>query len=605
MNHGRSNLLVMGAWFGIVFGMLEGALLLYFCNTAHIMSEMGKHGVNANILWIAPAFDVPLFLLLALALIAVGVLAPRLPADRVALACCTLLAAYGLAIAPMRLLPWAAQILALGATVTIVRWAAPHIEALTRFFRRSLPAVVGLWLLAAILAAGGERFREWRTVRSLPAPGAGQPNVLLIVLDTVRADRLSLYGYARGTTPFLARLGEQSTVFTQAISTSSWTLPSHASLFTGLSPHQHGAHGDRLRTQDATIAEVFAAHGYRTAGFTANTIMTQRRTGLDRGFQHYDDLFSSLIDAASRTTFGRRLARFAPRFGYHDWPGRKNAAAINRSFLAWLDSRGTDRPFFAFLNYFDAHGPYLPPREFAARFSSHPDALVTRRPFDGWAYTGEPVDPALSEMESDAYDASLAYLDAQLQLLFEQLQARGLADNTLLVITSDHGESIFEHGALGHSINLYREALHIPLLLRLPGKVPAGLRDSRPVDLTAVPATLLDIAGVSAPWPSASLAPFQPQLSGTAARPLAELAHNPDAPKHWPNQNGWLKSLVTDRWHLILHQSGRAELFDWQADPKELHDLARDRHLVVEELTAKLTARLHGPRVAQSRLPQD
>lgn len=605
MNHRRSNLLVMGVWFGIVFGMLEGALLLYFCNSAHIMSEMGKHGVNANILWIAPAFDGPLFLLLALGLMAICALVPRLPADRVALACVTLLATYGLAIAPMRLLPWAAQILALGATVAMVRWAAPRMDALTRFFRRSLPAVAGLWLLAAILIAGGERFREWQTVRSLPAPTAGQPNVLLIVLDTVRADRLSLYGYSRDTTPFLARLGQESTVFTQAISTSSWTMPSHASLFTGLYPNQHGAHGDRLDTQDATLAEVFAAQGYRTAGFTANTVMTQRRTGLNRGFQHYDDLFSSLMDAASRTTFGRRLARFAPRFGHYDEPGRKNAAVINRSFLAWLDSRGAGRPFFVFLNYFDAHAPYLPPRDFAARFSAQPDALVTRRPFDGWAYSGEPVEAAVREMESDAYDASLAYLDAQLQRLFEQLQARGLADNTLLVITSDHGESIFEHGALGHSINLYREALHIPLLLRWPGKVPAGLRDARPVDLTAVPATLLDLAGIPAAWPSASLAPFQPQSPGPAARPLSELAHNPDAPKHWPNQNGWLKSLVTDRWHLILHQSGRAELFDWQADPKELHDLARDRHLVVEQLTAKLTSRLHGARVAQSRLPQD
>jgi arylsulfatase A-like enzyme len=184
------------------------------------------------------------------------------------------------------------------------------------------------------------------------------------------------------------------------------------------------------------------------------------------------------------------------------------------------------------------------------------------------------------------------------------LRARGLLENTLVVITSDHGESIFEHGALGHSMSLYREALHIPLLLRWPGKVPARLRDSRPVDLTAVPATLLDLADISVPWPSASLAPFQPQSPGPP-RPLSELARNPDAPKHWPNQDGWLKSLVTDRWHLILHQSGRAELFDWQADPQELNDLARERHPVVDELTAKLTSRLHGARVARAHPPQD
>jgi arylsulfatase A-like enzyme len=604
MNPWRSNLLVMGAWFGILFGMLEGALLLYFCNAAPIMSEMGKHGVNADILWIAPAFDLTLFLLLAIALIAACTLVPRIPASLVAFTCFTLLAAYGLAIAPMRLLPWASQMLALGVTVAVARWAAPRMERVSGFLRRSLPAVAGLWLLAALLLGVGPRLLEWQAVRNLPPASPGRPNVLLIVLDTVRADRMSLHGYARPTTPFLAKLGEQSAVFTQAVSTSSWTLPAHASLFTGLHPNQHGATEDRLDARSATLAETFAAHGYRTAGFTANTIMTQRRTGLDRGFQHYEDLFANLADAASRTTFGRRLLRFAPRLGYHDWPGRKDAAVVNGSFLAWLDSRGSDRPFFAFLNYFDAHGPYLPPREFAARFSQQADALVARRPYNGWAYAGEPVDVAVRELESDAYDASLAYLDAQLEQLFADLRARGLLESTLVVITSDHGESIFEHGAFGHSMNLYRENLHIPLLFHWPGKVPPGVRDARLTDLTAVPATVLELAGIVEPWPSASLAPFQ-QEPPQADRPLSELARNSAAPSHWPNHSGWLKSLISDRWHLILHQSGRAELFDWQADPLELNDLARDGHPAVQELTGELTSRLQGTRVARSRPPQN
>lgn len=597
MNAPRSNIVCMGAWFGVVFGMLEGALLLYFCSTAPIMSEMGKQGVNANIVWIAPAFDVVVFLLLAIALVAACTLVRRMPAETVALACFTLLATYGLALAPMRLLPWASKILALGVTVAIVRWAAPQMNRVTGFLRRSLPAVVALWLLAALLIGGGERFREWQAARNLPAAGSNRPSVLLIVLDTVRADRLSLYGYSRATTPFLAKLGQQSAVFTQAVSTSSWTLPAHASLFTGLHPHLHGAADRPLDSQNSTLAETFAAHGYRTAGFTANTIMTQRSTGLARGFHHYDDLFANLTDAASRTTFGRRLIRFAPRLGYYDWPGRKSAAAINSSLLEWLDARGADRPFFVFLNYFDAHGPYLPPREYAARFSPQPDALVTRRPYDGWTYAGEPVDPAVRQMESDAYDASLAYLDAQLQQLFEDLRARGRLDNTIVVITSDHGESILEHGAFGHSMNLYRESLHIPLLFHWPGKVPAGIRDPRLTDLTAVPATLLDLAGIAAPWPSATLAPFQQEPPG-AGRPLSELARNPDSPKHWRNHDGWIKSLITDRWHLILHQSGRAELFDWQADPLELNNLAREGHPVVDELTAELNSRVHGARVA-------
>ncbi len=600
MKSPQASILVMGAWFGIVFGMLEGALLLYFCNAAPIMSEMGKHGVNANILWIAPAFDLILFLLLALAVIAAGALAPRLSAATVAFACFTLLATYGLAIAPMRLLPWASRILALGITIALLRWARPRFAEVSAFFRRSLPAVVGVWLLMVAVTPGGERFREWQAVRNLPPAAAGRPNVLLLVLDTVRADRMSLYGYSRPTTPFLAKLAEQSAVFTQAVSTSSWTLPSHASLFTGLYPNQHGATGDHLDAQHATLAETFAADGYRTAGFTANTIMTQRRTGLHRGFHHYQDLFANLTDAASRTTFGRRLLRLGPRFGNYDFPGRKSAADINRSLLAWLDSRGQARPFFVFLNYFDAHGPYLPPREFAARFSPQPDQLVARQPYNNWTYEGGPVDAAVREMESAAYDAALACLDAQIENLFRELRSRGLLDNTLLVITSDHGEAIFEHGAFGHSMNLYRENLHIPLLFHWPRKVPAGVRDSRLADLTAVPATLLDLAGISAAWPAPSLAPFQQEPPGSA-QPLAELARNADAPRHWPNHAGWLKSLITDRWHLILHQSGRAELFDWQTDPQETNDLAREGHPAVRDLTGELTARTQGARMARSR----
>jgi arylsulfatase A-like enzyme len=153
-------------------------------------------------------------------------------------------------------------------------------------------------------------------------------------------------------------------------------------------------------------------------------------------------------------------------------------------------------------------------------------------------------------------------------------------------------------------MNLYRENLHIPLLFHWPGKVPPGVRDARLTDLTAVPATVLELAGIAEHWPSASLSPFQ-QLPPQTDRPLSELARNSAAPSHWPNHTGWLKSLISDRWHLILHQSGRAELFDWQADPFELNDLAREGHPAVQELTGELTSRLQGARVARSRPPQN
>jgi arylsulfatase A-like enzyme len=575
MRSRSTNVLLFAICFGIAFGLLEAAALLYFAGTAPLSSPMGQSGVNAHILWIAPALDAAAFLLIGVVLLGVLALRPRRPAQQIAWLVFSFLAVYGLLLAPMRLTPWATRILAIGFTLALFRLVRPRMETAAQLLRCALPTLAGVWLLLGVGINVQERFREWSAVRNLTPARPGSPNVLLIVLDTVRADKMSAYGYARPTTPFLERLAREGTLFTHAVATSSWTLPSHASLFTGLHPYQHGATDERLDAKHPTLAEAFAGAGYRTAGFTANTIMTQRRTGLDRGFHRYEDLFHSLDDAAARTTYGRRIFRLRERWQGFDWPGRKQAPAVTRSFLRWLDA-GSDRPFFVFLNYFDVHAPYKPAREFATKFSALPERLLTRKPFNGRTYSEASFDDATRQDERDAYDAALGQLDAHLEALFGELQARGLLENTLVVITSDHGESLFEHGAFGHSMHLYREALHVPLLFYWPGHVPASRRDARPVDLTAVPATLLALAGIRSEFNGQNLVPFDRGAGDPdeGRSVLAELSRNPWAPPEWPNHRGWLRSLVDAQWHFLVHQGGRVELYDWRNDPSEQNDLS-------------------------------
>ncbi len=519
---GKTSIFVQAVWFGLAFGILEAGLLFYFCTTAPLSSEMGKWGVNAHILWIAPVFDVAGMLLLGAALWLGVALVPRLHPLPLAFAVFTLVSTYGLLLAPMRLLPWASRILAVGLTMMLFRAARPHLPAVCSRMRQTVPYLATVWLLLAIGIAGGERFREWNAVRNLPPAEPGQPNVLLIVLDTARADRMSAYGYARPTTPFLEQLAREGTLFTHALATSSWTLPSHASLFTGLYPFEHGATAERLDGSHPTLAEVFRAHGYRTAGFTANVIMTQRRTGLNRGFQRYQDLFGSPLDAAHRTTYGRRIIfRYAMRT-LGNYPGRKFAEDVNRDFLQWLDGGpgASGRPFFAFLNYFDVHDPYVPPAEYAAAMTAKPDAVTQRQPFDGWGYTGWKVPAEVIANERTAYDACIRYVDSMIRKLVQALEQRGLMKNTLLVVTSDHGAALFEHGSLGHRRNLYRETIHIPLLFYFSGHVPSGLYVAQPVDLTRVPAMILALAGIRAQLPGSLPPPFGP---GGSDPLLAEL----------------------------------------------------------------------------------
>jgi len=329
--------------------------------------------------------------------------------------------------------------------------------------------------------------RALATARLGAAP-ADAPNVLLIILDTVRGANLSLYGYPRPTTPALERWGAAGVTFDRALATAPWTLPSHGTLFTGRLGSELG--GDWLRPVrigQASLAQLFYRRGYATAGFVGNLVYASYESGLTPGFIRYEDypiswhqvlLHSPLVQTGLARALGqsrglrdawRALRRLDLQIKRRPASEYKAAGGITDAFLAW-QRETAGRPFFAFLNYFDAHDPHRAPADLLARFAGTGTA-------------------------EDRYDAAIAYLDRELDRLFAELARRGVLDRTIVVVTSDHGEQFGEHGLRGHANSLYLPVLEVPLMLRYPARVPAGRRVTQAVSLRDLPATILDLAG--------------------------------------------------------------------------------------------------------------
>jgi arylsulfatase A-like enzyme len=427
--------------------------------------------------------------------------------------------------------------------------------------------------------------------------------VLLITLDTLRADHLTSYGYQRRTSPNIDNLAEGGALFENAFSTSSWTLPAHASMFTGLLPNEHRADwADPLNGTVPTLAEALAARGYVGAAFSANTSYVAPEWGLARGFTRFDTYGNSLVGDAAFTVYGKKLAAtLLPRLGYYDIPGRKRASEINGEFFRWLDQKG-ERPFFVFLNYFDLHDPYLTGSSHVARFSDR----VTKGDLINFQFQAEAFrrKPTLTseeiQVEIDSYDGCLAYLDAQLGELIAELRSRGLEKKTLIIVTSDHGEAFGNHDLFGHGNSLYLETLRVPLIFYWPDKIPAKARFSQIASLHQIPSTVMEFIDetTSSPFPGESLAGL---MKGKADEPtisaaLSELSPGRfrHGPPNYPTTEGGLKSLVTKEWHLITCETGRAELYRWQKDPKESHNLAGDpeAQVVLQQLKQQLEALL-------------
>lgn len=462
---------------------------------------------------------------------------------------------------------------------------------LVRWQKRTLPVLLLLALWCIVGFPLKQRIHERRALAKLPPASAAAPNVLVIVVDTLRADHLSTYGYARPTSPHLAQLASQGTLFENAIAPSSWTLPVHASLLTGLYPAQHHVESDGslLGWDVPVLGDEFMARGYRTAAFSANTLLFCRRRGFGRGFIHFEDDFQSFPSSFAQTFYGDLIKHLLFRLELkRDLFGRRSARQINRHALRWIDSG--HGPFFVFLNYLDVHDPYRPPEPYLHRYTSMKDP--GSRASEHWDWF-EHLTPQQRQGTVDAYDGAINYVDDHIQQLMEQLQRRGLAGNTVVVVTSDHGESFGEHGLMTHGNALYRELIHVPLIFWAPGRIPAGRRINLPVSLTSLPATLLEEVGeASHPhFPEPSLARL---WNGQGALPvvpdpisqLAQLNWSPTFPDYY----GPMDSITTAHWHYIRGGKFGDQLFPCCADVSEELNLAGT--VIGQELTSRFQREL-------------
>jgi arylsulfatase A-like enzyme/Flp pilus assembly protein TadD len=376
-------------------------------------------------------------------------------------------------------------------------------------------------------------------------------NVVLVTLDTTRADRLGCYGYRAGDTPVLDALAAHGVRFEEALTSVPMTLPAHATILTGLEPPEHGirVNGKQtLSTGVATLAEELAARGYQTGAFLAAFVLN-RKFGLDRGFGTYDDDLAG----APKQEVPERLSMYRP------------GNLVTDAALGWLDrvvgtaeGGGTPaRPFFCWLHLYDTHYPYAVHTELAqARFAG-----------------------------TATYDAELAFMDGQVGRIVAFLKEHNLIDSTLVVVVGDHGEGLGEHGEVEHGYLLNVEALHVPLIISLPGRVREGGRVPGLVSLVDIVPTIHDLLGMPPPTAGHGRS-LAPALEGQVLPPVPSYAET-DLPY---TSFGWspLRSLTTSEWKYV--RTTRPELYDRQADPGELHNLADARPDQLAVMESQLSA---------------
>jgi len=472
------------------------------------------------------------------------------------------------------------------------------------------PARVFVLNWAAIGLAAGLMVTGFGLGRERPAPAApafatarasAHPNVVLIVMDTARADHLSVYGYQRDTTPNLKKLAADGTVYQQAISAADVTLTSHASIFSGLYASWHGAYCQppsagygRPLGPVPTIAEVLAHNGYHTMGVAANLYL-RSAFGLQRGFQHFRiprpvPVLSAESWYMLRNGMRRVIGLFIDTAQFDRLYAR--ADGVNREFFAMLrQTGGVQAPFFAFFNYMDAHFPYLPPTPFDRLFPGK-DRNITQADLTAIQYAvanGQRRLPPLYTRHSiSQYDGGIAYADSQIGRLVDWLKRENLYDNTLIVVTADHGEAFGEGGFFQHGNSLHSNLLHVGLVVKYPHSAHTGVIGT-PVSLIDIFPTVMKVTGVEPPRGLQGRDLLDPEA--TAPRNLfsesfpCPVAQGPGCPSgclmrtvvSWPNK-------------FIFSSNGRSQVYQLDQDPNETHNLFGMLHHTALTLAAQLNA---------------
>lgn len=391
-------------------------------------------------------------------------------------------------------------------------------------------------------------------------PGCGddapRPNVLVIALDTLRADRMSLYGYERPTTPELEAFAATALTFDRAITPCSWTRTAFASYFTGLNPGAHGAENrySQLAEHHVTLAERFKDEGWRTAAFYANGNIAAD-FGFDQGFDLYD---SPPLNA-----------------GYPGGQRMIDAASMTGRAVEWLRTeRPAEDPWFLFLLYIDPHDPYLPhpEHEFGeerATVELNGSRRLLRELDKGDKTTH--VDE-LKRIIQNLYDGEVAYLDRHVGLLLDELTAQGLDEDTVVIVLADHGEGLWDHGYRAHGRQIYQEQIHSPLIVRWPGRTEPGAREPRPVPVLDVFGTLADAFDLAAPEEHQSGNIFDPRPRPITVQEILEDVN--------------LRAVIDWPWKLILSHGEPAELYHLDDDPDERRSLLKEHPDLVARLVA-------------------
>ncbi|QDU67616.1 sulfatase [Engelhardtia mirabilis] len=436
------------------------------------------------------------------------------------------------------------------------------------------------------LATGFGRVRLIRRpARPLEQASPDRPNIVFVVADTQRRDRLSAYGYQRPTSPNVDSLARAGTLFERAYATSTWTWPSTASLFTGLTPFAHGVRAaptaylaDELRT----LAEILSSDGYRTAAFSGNPLVAARRN-YDQGFERFDD--DPLVF-------------------------RRGTLLVDRA-LEWLDEVSHER-FFLYVHLIDSHDPYLPLPEQCERLGlpGRPEGwrqdqenlirqqlvLAAQRAEDGRPDANELLSAADREALDQLYDAATATTDAQLGRLLDAIAARGLEDRTLVIFTADHGEGLLERGLYGHGLTLHEEESGVPLVVAGP-TIEAGARIEQPVSNRHLMPSIAKLLGLELRGAPGSVDLFHPRSMESGPILVSSdhaLRHGRRSPTHSLRVGNevlhWTPTADGPRF--FAGQPDVVRLYDLAADPDALFDLANQRPERVAELLELLRERL-------------
>jgi arylsulfatase A-like enzyme len=389
-------------------------------------------------------------------------------------------------------------------------------------------------------------------------PSDDRWNLILISIDSLRADHLHSYGYRRKTSPSIDAFAKEGVLFENAIAQSPWTLPSHASLLTSLYARTHGADeaSHAIGSETSTLASALQGAGYRTHAVVSGTFMWSR-FGFNIGFDTYDD---SLI----QDTFKKNHeATTTPR--------------VHARIQRILDD--ASGPFFLFAHYWDVHYDYIPPPPFARRFGHKYDGEMTSNQFIKNPAIHKDMNPRDLRHLVALYDGEIAWVDSYIGKLIADLKRRNLYDRTVIVLTADHGDEFFEHGEKGHQHSLYQELLHVPLIVRVP-KAEGGRRVTDRVELIDVMPTLLNLLGVAAPAGIQGRS-FEPLLTGESWEERPSISETTMATKSRDakkNSDSW--AIYRGQYKLIVFAENHypIELYDLARDPGEKEPLA-DREL--------------------------